>query len=152
MAGVNILNINEIKHNSKLYFLGIGGISMSAIAMILAGKGFVVSGYDRTLGEVTDKLQKNGINVYNVFDPSQLNDCDYIIYSAAFGEDHTADQIGIQFKLLGGSQNLLPIIKLVFRPDQRRTGIEKVTGQQRCKQHQRQDGTDQFMLIDPSFP
>lgn len=114
MAGVNILNINEIELNSKLYFLGIGGISMSAIAMILAGKGFVVSGYDRTLGEVTDKLQKNGINVYNVFDPSQLNDCDYIIYSAAFGEDHpimrevlkTGKPIYSRAEILGALANL----------------------------------------------
>ena len=61
---------------------------MSAIAMILAGKGFTVSGYDRTLGEVTDKLEKNGIKVYSEFDVSQLNDCDTVIYSAAFGSDH----------------------------------------------------------------
>jgi UDP-N-acetylmuramate--alanine ligase len=61
---------------------------MSAIAMILIGKGFTVSGYDRSLGDVTEKLEKNGIKVYNEFKPEQLDDCDYIIYSAAFGEDH----------------------------------------------------------------
>ena len=57
------MNINELKANSSLYFLGIGGISMSAIAMILTEKGFNVSGYDRTLGDVTDKLEKNGKTV-----------------------------------------------------------------------------------------
>ncbi len=61
---------------------------MSAIAMILAGKGYTVSGYDRTLGDVTDKLEKNGIKVYSEFDAAQLDDCGAIIYSAAFGNDH----------------------------------------------------------------
>ena len=82
------LNITELNNKSKLYFLGIGGISMSALAMIFKGKGFTVSGYDRTLGEVTEKLQKNGISVYDEFTPKQIADCDVIIYSAAFGEDH----------------------------------------------------------------
>ncbi len=61
---------------------------MSAIAMILSGKGYKVSGYDRSLGDVTNKLEKNGIKVYDDFDASQINDCDAIIYSAAFGPDH----------------------------------------------------------------
>ena len=61
---------------------------MSAIAMILAGKGYSVSGYDRTLGDVTNKLNKYGINVYDKFDASQIENCGAIIYSAAFGEDH----------------------------------------------------------------
>ncbi len=82
------MNIKELNLNKGLYFLGIGGISMSAIAMILAGKGYSVSGYDRTLGDVTDKLEKNGIKVYSEFDASQLDDCDAVIYSAAFGNDH----------------------------------------------------------------
>lgn len=82
------MNINELKLDSNLYFLGIGGISMSAIAMILAGKGYNVYGYDRTLGDVTDKLEKNGIKVYSEFDVSQLSNCGAVIYSAAFGPDH----------------------------------------------------------------
>lgn len=61
---------------------------MSAIAMILAGKGFRISGYDRTLCEVTDRLEKNGIKVYDDFAPEQLKDCGSVIYSAAFGDDH----------------------------------------------------------------
>lgn len=61
---------------------------MSAIAMILAGKGFQIIGYDRILGDVTDKLQKNGINVSCEFNISDTEDCDGIIYSAAFGSDH----------------------------------------------------------------
>ena len=61
---------------------------MSAIAMILKENGFSISGYDRTLGEVTDKLESNGIKVYSEFDASQIESCDAIVYSAAFGNDH----------------------------------------------------------------
>lgn len=82
------LNIKKLNNKSKLYFLGIGGISMSAIAMILKENGFSISGYDRTLGDVTDKLENNGIRVYSEFDNSQLDGCDAIVYSAAFGNDH----------------------------------------------------------------
>ena len=82
------MKINELKLDSGLYFLGIGGISMSAIAMILAEKGYRISGYDRSLGNVTDKLVANGIKVYDTFEQSQLENCGAIIYSAAFGNDH----------------------------------------------------------------
>ena len=82
------MNIYDLKAGSRLYFLGIGGISMSAIAMILSEKGFTVSGYDRAPSEVTAKLEKNGITVYYDFDVTQLNDYDIVIYSAAFGADH----------------------------------------------------------------
>ncbi len=82
------MNINELKTDSNLFFLGIGGISMSAIAMILKGKGYNVSGYDRAPGESTAKLEANGIKVYYDFNTEQLKDCDTVIYSAAFGPEH----------------------------------------------------------------
>lgn len=61
---------------------------MSAIAMILKGNGFSISGYDRSQSDVTDKLTKSGIDVFTEFDISHLNSCDAVIYSAAFGNDH----------------------------------------------------------------
>ncbi len=61
---------------------------MSAIAMILSGKGFTICGYDRCPSDVTDKLQKNGIQVFFNFDPSQLEGVSHVVYSAAFGSDH----------------------------------------------------------------
>ncbi len=82
------MKINDLSLESGLYFLGIGGISMSAIAMILKGRGFDVSGYDRSESDVTKKLEANGITVYTEFYPSQIEKCDTVIYSAAFGSDH----------------------------------------------------------------
>lgn len=51
-------------HNfTNYYFLGIGGIGMSAIARFLATKGFPVAGYDRVESKITEDLEKEGIEV-----------------------------------------------------------------------------------------
>jgi len=72
--------------NKKIYFLGIGGISMYAIALFLKNKGAIISGYDRQESETTSFLQKNGIEVY--FQPSENNSkgVDYCICTAAIGK------------------------------------------------------------------
>ncbi|MHA7129884.1 UDP-N-acetylmuramate--L-alanine ligase [Algoriphagus namhaensis] len=48
----------------SVYFLGIGGIGMSALARWFAGEGMTVSGYDRTPSPLTDSLQTEGIDVH----------------------------------------------------------------------------------------
>ncbi len=51
------MEINEIK---AVYFIGIGGIGMSAIARYFLCKGVVVGGYDRAPSDLTEKLQEEG--------------------------------------------------------------------------------------------
>ena len=46
------------------YFIGIGGIGMSAIARYFKHRGFAVSGYDRTPSELTRALEQEGISVH----------------------------------------------------------------------------------------
>lgn len=48
----------------NIYFIGIGGIGMSALARYYKFKGFSVSGYDRTSSELTAALEKEGIAVH----------------------------------------------------------------------------------------
>lgn len=48
----------------NVYFIGIGGIGMSAIARYYKFKGLEVSGYDRTPSDLTAKLQEEGIGVH----------------------------------------------------------------------------------------
>lgn len=48
------------------YFIGIGGIGMSAIARYFKFKGLNVAGYDKIESELTDTLQKEGIDVHYV--------------------------------------------------------------------------------------
>lgn len=74
----------------NIYFIGIGGIGMSAIARFCKFKGCTVSGYDRTRSELTDKLSEEGIAVHYTDDPSfipgDVNDT-LVIYTPAVPDD-----------------------------------------------------------------
>lgn len=49
---------------THIYFIGIGGIGMSAIARYYNAKGYKVSGYDKTPSELTHALEQEGIEVH----------------------------------------------------------------------------------------
>lgn len=72
----------------RLFFDGIGGISMNALAHISHLQGFDVSGYDRTPSPITEKLEKMGIPVYYTASESHLYDRDALIYTVAMAEDN----------------------------------------------------------------
>ena len=71
-----------------IYFLGIGGISMSSLAMLTAKRGLRVGGYDRTRSEVTGRLEAAGIVVHDEVDPAHLDSFDAVVYTVAIAEDH----------------------------------------------------------------
>lgn len=56
--------MNIFEHISKIYFLGIGGIGMSALARWFSHAGFQVSGYDRTETPLTKELVAEGMSVH----------------------------------------------------------------------------------------
>ena len=72
----------------KVHFVGIGGIGMSGIAEILLNQGFEVSGSDRSLSEVTDRLKKLGAIIYEGHTPENLKDADVLVYSSAVTTDN----------------------------------------------------------------
>jgi UDP-N-acetylmuramate--L-alanine ligase len=55
------MNLQPIKN---VYFIGIGGIGMSALARYFNANGKQVAGYDRTSTEITQQLEKEGISVH----------------------------------------------------------------------------------------
>ena len=57
----------------NFFFLGIGGIGMSALARYFHHRGFSVSGYDRTPSALTKELEKEGITIVYKDDPSIFN-------------------------------------------------------------------------------
>ena len=79
----------ELDNIKRFYFIGIGGIGMSALARYFKAKGFDVAGYDKTPSPLTDELQKEGIAVH--FDdladkiPSAYQDIDstLVVYTPA---------------------------------------------------------------------
>lgn len=60
------------KTYSNIYFIGIGGIGMSALARYFKFKGMSVSGYDRTPSEITLALEEEGIPVHYDDDISRI--------------------------------------------------------------------------------
>ena len=54
----------------NVYFIGIGGIGMSAIARYYNVKGYAVSGYDKTPSPLTHALEDEGIGVHYTDDIS----------------------------------------------------------------------------------
>lgn len=54
----------ELKDIKAVYFIGAGGIGMSAIARYFIHRGMVVAGYDKTPSELTRRLEKEGMLIH----------------------------------------------------------------------------------------
>lgn len=79
------MNPEEVKH---IFFLGIGGIGMSALARYFRHHGKVVSGYDKVAGKLTKKLEDEGIRVFYTADENELPDnIDLVVYTPAVPAD-----------------------------------------------------------------
>lgn len=74
---------------SRVYFIGIGGIGMSALARYYIGRGVVVSGYDRISSENIVRLQQEGASVHFQADIDLLDrQANLVIYTPAVPDDH----------------------------------------------------------------
>ena len=88
MSHLDELNIFNLGTNSKVHFIGIGGISMSGLAEILLGRGVFVSGSDITESNITNRLKSLGAEIYIGQRASNIKPCDLIVYTAAIKEDN----------------------------------------------------------------
>ncbi|MBE6695456.1 MAG: UDP-N-acetylmuramate--L-alanine ligase [Ruminococcaceae bacterium] len=78
----------ELKGRKSIYFIGIGGVSMSCIALMTQKLGFLVGGSDRTATNTTKMLEEHNITVnYNHF-PENIISYDAIVYTVAISEDN----------------------------------------------------------------
>ena len=80
-----------LKNIQHIYFLGIGGIGMSALARYFALQGIRVSGYDKTPSKLTVKLEEEGISIhYEDWGEKAIQGVDIVVYTPAiptnFGE------------------------------------------------------------------
>jgi len=67
----------------RLHFVGIGGAGMSGIAEILHNLGYAVTGSDSALSEVTEYLQKLGIEIHAGHETEHLGAADVVVISSA---------------------------------------------------------------------
>lgn len=71
------------------YFIGIGGISMSAFAELLQSMGFTIKGSDRMESKITKHLTGLGIEiVYEQTSENITPDLDFVVYTAAISKDN----------------------------------------------------------------
>jgi UDP-N-acetylmuramate--alanine ligase len=79
----------DIKQYKTVYFLGIGGIGMSALARYFHRNGSSVSGYDKTATTLTEKLIQEGISVHFEENTDLIPDTpDLVVYTPALPKDH----------------------------------------------------------------
>ena len=81
------MTLEELKHYNHIHLIGIGGISMSAIAETLLNWGFKVTGSDANSSEITDRLIKSGIEVTIGHDLKNPEIADLIVFSAAISDE-----------------------------------------------------------------
>ncbi|RAV98358.1 UDP-N-acetylmuramate--L-alanine ligase [Pseudochryseolinea flava] len=85
----------KIEHYDNIYFLGIGGIGMSALARWFMKKGLKVSGYDKTATALTSALEQEGMNIHYIDSvdaiPAEVKsqkDRTLVIFTPAIPKDH----------------------------------------------------------------
>jgi UDP-N-acetylmuramate--alanine ligase len=80
------MNIDSIK---KVYFVGIGGIGMSALARFFKQRGVEVNGYDKTETDLTRQLVQEEIGVTYTDSETELKkEVDVVIYTPAIPQDN----------------------------------------------------------------
>ncbi len=72
----------------SLYFIGVGGISMSALAMLSRHEGYAVGGSDRTASRITESLINDGIDVCIGHSAERILQYDAVIYTVAIAADN----------------------------------------------------------------
>ena len=84
----------ELKDIKAVYFVGAGGIGMSAIARYFLKKGLVVAGYDKTPSELTHELEKEGMLIHYKEDVGQIpaactsKESCLVVYTPAIPAEH----------------------------------------------------------------
>ena len=84
----------NLKNIHSIYFIGIGGIGMSALARYFHANGFLVFGYDKTMSSITRSLEDIGISIHyndNINEiPGHIIDKQksLIVYTPAIPSDH----------------------------------------------------------------
>ncbi len=91
--------IELLENAKKLHFIGIGGISMSSLAMIACRRGYEVTGTDRAESDATRKLEAAGIKITYEHKAECVLGADAVVYTAAVHEDNPemakATELGI---------------------------------------------------------
>jgi len=111
----------DFKKPVHVYFIGIGGISMSGIAQILQNRGFQISGSDSKHSAMTDSLEALGIHIcygQKAENISEASPIDVIVYTSAIHPDNPeyAAAVSAGIPMLTRAQLLGQIMKYFKMP------------------------------------
>ena len=84
---MNKNDIEEFKNISKIHMIGIGGISMSGIAVMLKKSGFEVTGSDSMGSDMVKMLEEENIPVFIGSNPELVHSADIVVYTAAINNN-----------------------------------------------------------------
>ncbi len=110
--------MESVKKAQPIYFTGIGGAGMSALAELLAQWGYPVAGSDRRDGPVTERLRQQGIKVYIGHKAHHVKDARLVVYSSAVPEDNP--------ELMAAAEKGIPTVKRAALLGQLMTGKKGV--------------------------
>jgi UDP-N-acetylmuramate--alanine ligase len=80
---------NVIERIKSVYFIGIGGIGMSALARYFQSKGVKVSGYDKTETSLTKELETSGIEIHYEERTDLIpKEAELVVYTPAIPKEH----------------------------------------------------------------
>ena len=85
------MNLEDIK---AVYFVGAGGIGMSALVRFFLAKGYKVGGYDKTPSPLTERLIEEGALIHYDDNIDEVDDCFkqkdevLVVYTPAIPDDH----------------------------------------------------------------
>jgi UDP-N-acetylmuramate--alanine ligase len=80
----------ELNNISSVYFIGIGGIGMSALARYFQSRGVAVSGYDKAETDLTKALTASGMDIHYEDDINRIpRSVSLVVYTPAIPSDHT---------------------------------------------------------------
>lgn len=96
----------NFKDVQNIYFIGIGGIGMSALAKYFVASGFKVAGYDRTESAITKSLEEMGAAVHFKDSINEIpkrflgKESTLVVYTPAIPKDHTEYNYFLRNKFL----------------------------------------------------
>lgn len=97
------MKIKNLKKIKKIHFIGIGGVSMSALANFALSKGFKISGSDLVKNDYTEKLEKSEVEVFYGHNAANVKGADLIVYNSAIKKDNP--------ELVYANENSIPAIE-----------------------------------------
>lgn len=77
-----------LRNYSHIHLVGVGGVSMSALAKICLNNNVYVSGSDSQKTEITEELRHLGVNIFYKHNVENIKGADLVVYTSAVGEDN----------------------------------------------------------------